>query len=281
MKTLLILLIALTVVHQSAEAQHGDHEGHSSAAARNHDAGTAEFVRLARAGAERYRDRENAIRAGFRRVGGDFPFMGEHWVNAGKIVNGKFDPSDPPILTYVTLDGQPKLLGVVYAVALKRGESPPSVPGSAGGWHEHNASVDEESFAEHSHGLSASGEETRLAILHLWLELPNPDGLFKADNLALPFFRRGLRHPSKITRGAASALALASGSDEFFRMQLQGLTESEAVSGGDETLEPQVRDAADSARQIVTNRNGVELNQKELAELGSIWEKLHAALQKK
>jgi hypothetical protein len=53
----------------------------------------------------RFADRRLAIAAGYRRIGTDFPAMGEHWLLTGAILHAEVDPARPTMLTYVTVDG--------------------------------------------------------------------------------------------------------------------------------------------------------------------------------
>ena len=219
--TLVLVLVTASAGAQQPAA-HGAHISDTRSAE------IAEFVAAARRGSELYRDRNAAIAAGFRRLGGDFPSMGEHWAHPGKVIAGRFDVADPPMLTYANIEGKPVLLGVVYAVPLERGEHPPALPGGINAWHEHNGTVDEESFLpEHGGDHSAMHAGTRLAILHVWTLLPNPAGDFAAENWALPFARLHLRAPALIPEGAARALSLLSGAGEFY----SNLLEAELPAG--------------------------------------------------
>lgn len=184
------------------------------------DSALNQFLAQARAGTDQFRERSAAIAAGYRRLGMDFPSMGEHWVNPGLVLEGHFDASRPAMLSYVEIEGKPVLTGVVYAIPLAPGEKPPAIPGSAGMWHEHNGTVDEESMLpeHHSEHLSASANTagTRLAILHAWTGVSNPAGIFEAENWALPFARLGLTISTSFPTGAARALSLLTGGEEYY-----------------------------------------------------------------
>ncbi len=141
------------------------------------------------------------------------------------VLAGDFDAARPAILSYIVIDGQPTLAGVVYAIPLMNGAKPPRVPGNAGMWHEHNGSVDEESLlsahgGEHqSHGQHSdptTTDGTRLAVLHAWVGVPNPAGPFTTENWALPFARLGFPAPDPIPVGAARALSLAAGAKDYY-----------------------------------------------------------------
>ena len=50
-----------------------------------------QFVAQARVAANRFRSLDSAIADGYRRLGMDFPAMGEHWVNRSAVLAGKLD----------------------------------------------------------------------------------------------------------------------------------------------------------------------------------------------
>ena len=52
-------------------------------------------------------DQRVAVLDGYRRIGRDFPGMGEHRIRIGLIFDGRFDPSRPEVLNYVDVDGTP------------------------------------------------------------------------------------------------------------------------------------------------------------------------------
>ncbi len=242
------------------------------------DAATTAFIAAARAGAERYRDRDVAIASGFRRLGMDFPSMGEHWVNPGKVMAGKFDPADPAMLTYATIRGKVTLLGVVYAVPLAAGADPPPLPGGVNLWHEHNGTVDEESMLpEHHSSTHSERNTTRLAILHLWLWVPNSEGLFSADDWSLPFVRLGLEAPSDASRwiDAARALSLVSGGEHFYTNLMRESTPTGQLSG------PQAAAMKEAVSRVAGIAARVQppghVSDAQLAELREIWRALAGA----
>jgi len=176
------------------------------------DSALAAFVARARAGTEALRDPEAARAAGYRPVGPDFPGMGRHWIHTALILRSTPDPAQPPVLEFAELNGTPTLVGVAYAV-LVTGDSPPaSLPVPAKAWHFHQGTVDEESFLRNHAGAGhPTGPGPRLAVVHAWIWLDNPAGLFATDNWALPYARLGLSVPLHVSRAAARALALAAG----------------------------------------------------------------------
>ena len=142
--------------------------------------------------------------------------MGEHWANGEIVVRGEFDARRPGLLTYARVNGVPTLTGVVYALPLADSEAPPPFPFDRSHWHDHIGTVEDESLLlahDAPHGPTGG---LRLAVLHAWIWLDNPDGTFVTDNWALPYARLGLRAPATAPGGAARALALVSGAMPYY-----------------------------------------------------------------
>jgi hypothetical protein len=179
------------------------------------------FVEDVRAATARYHDRAAAIADGYRRIGPDFPSMGEHWVSIPLVVRGEVDRRHPPILEYVTVAGRPRLAGVAYTQLVREGPPQAPLPAPASAWHHHAGSVDEESFIL-GHAASAGAWDSaagpRIAVLHAWIWLENPAGIFATDNWALPFHRLGIEPPpgSEEPTPVALAAALATGGQAYF-----------------------------------------------------------------
>ncbi len=247
-----------------------DHSSHSDRAQQvvpHTDAAIDSLLGIARRASETFSDRSAAIAAGYRRVGMDFPSMGEHWVNPALVLEERFDVARPAILTYTVVQGRPTLLGVVYAIPLAPGVEPPAAFGPEATWHEHNGSVEEESLLPEHHSMSmpSSVSGTRLAILHAWVRAPNPDGVFAAENWALPFLRVGLDVPVGFPKGAARAISLLSGGERYFR-ELAGEAANAAVA-------PALERCADVARSVVSRARarGHALGPADLEELDGAW----------
>lgn len=190
---------------------------HPSPAVPGSTSNVENLLQSAREATAHYRDRNVAIAAGYRRVGRDFPSMGEHWLNPKLIVEGKLDVTRPQILTYVKVDGRPVLTGVVYAIPLEQGESPPDIFGIDARWHEHNGSVDEEGLLPEHHSAPSANTGTRVAFLHAWVHVRGSEGTFDAENWAIPFIRLELPVPDRFPNGASRALSLLTGGDDFFK----------------------------------------------------------------
>jgi len=188
--------------------------------------GVASFLERARAAAAPYRDRRVAIAEGYRRIGGDFPGMGEHWIHIGRVFDGRLDPERPEVLSYVVLHDVPTLTGVAWIVPLLEGEPVPEFPAPAALWHEHVGSLDDETLAPR-HDRSGRGEGARLAMLHTWIWVANPEGPFAADNWALPWRRLGREPPPAAPAASGRALSLVGPTQEYWTAMVRG------AGGGD------------------------------------------------
>ena len=177
------------------------------------------FLALARRGTERYADPAVAGREGFRRVGVEFPAMGEHWVNLARVMADTLDAASPSVLTYARIRGRLTLVGVGYTDIMSPGEQPPAFQREH--WHEHNGSIAEESLARPASG-GARDDALRVAILHAWTPLANPAGAFVTDNVALPFARHGLAPAEGADPRLVAALALAAGTADYYELASRG-----------------------------------------------------------
>ncbi len=207
------LLAALVLAAPLAHAQHV-HPARAPAGESQAEA-EATFLREVRDAIRPFADQRAASAAGFRPLGPDMPHMGQHWVHPGRAVSRDFDPAAPAMLTYLDVDGVPVLTGAAFTVPVAGGEAPPAFP-YEGAWHAHAGRLMDEAFGLVPHGVRDE-DRPRLAMLHAWTEAANPDGVWAADNWALPFVRRGLVVPEHVPPAAGRAVALVAGYAEFFR----------------------------------------------------------------
>lgn len=222
----------VSAVARASEAQHTGQGKPSPVAPQD---SVAAFIARARAATEKYKDQHAAAADGYRRLGPDFPAMGEHWANGEIVSVGEFDASRPGLLTYARINGVPTLTGVVYALPLTDDESPPQFPFDRSLWHDHIGTVEDESLLlahDAPHGPTGG---LRLAVLHAWIWLENPAGTFVTDNWALPYARLGLGASDPAPAGAARALALVGGSMPYYialaeRVGLPSDAERERIS---------------------------------------------------
>ncbi len=236
------------------------------------------FIDEVRLGAARFRERARAVQEGYRRVGPDFPGMGEHWVQLSRVAAGGVDPSAPPILTYLEIDGRPVLTGVAFAVALGPGEAPPETPAGPGAWHDHADFVDEEALILDSRSSAAHGHEhrpgatvPRLSMLHVWTEVETAAGPFEQNNWALPYLRLGLEPPEDITPGAARALSLLEGGGRYYRNLLVRAT---AAGTTDAELIGQMLDRAVTRVRALARNLGAADDTPSTTALASAWNAL-------
>jgi hypothetical protein len=217
------LLVALAVALAPSGSTQLSSRCHAAATSLS----TASFIECARAGTERYRDQAAAILDGYRRIGRDFPAMGEHWIRVGLVFDGGLDASRPEVLIYVSVNGKPQLLGVAYAVPLLRGEHPPDGPAGPDAWHDHSRTVDEETVLPLHHAPGTARDGARLAMMHAWIWSPNPEGMFAANNWAIPYIRLGLTpHPTS-SASVAKALSLATGGRDYFELAVESAARSQ------------------------------------------------------
>ena len=219
----------------------------SAAPVRAQERNAAAFLAEARRASERYRDQANAVADGYRAIGPDFPSMGVHWVSIALVAQDTLDPHHPQILEYAPIAGRPTLVGVAWALPLSEGRRVPDFPAEPHAWHYHSGSVDEESFVA-SHGDPAHHPPSgpTVAVLHAWVWLDNPDGPFATDNWALPWARLGLTRPAAASRDASRMVALAGGSERYFRVLFR-------VVG-----QPEPADTAAIAAAVARGRAGAE-----------------------
>lgn len=185
-----------------------------------------ELARAVRRTTERFGDRSEAIRSGYRRLGPDFPGMGEHWIHPGLMMRGVVDPTRPPLLSYVVRDDHPVLVGLGFALPLAPEEDPPPDPFGREAWHDHSGTVDEEVvLLNHPATVDRSGGGHRLAVVHVWSGLENPDGILVQNNWALPFWRVGLEAPASVSVHAARGLSLAYGGRTYYLELLERATD--------------------------------------------------------
>ncbi|MDQ6829857.1 MAG: hypothetical protein M3081_13440 [Gemmatimonadota bacterium] len=214
-----------------------------------------------------YEDRNAAIRAGYRRIGIDFPSMGEHWVDPSRVIEPRFDATRPAMLAYTMVDGRPELVGVVFAIALAPNETAPLLPGADAFWHEHSGSVSDEALLSEHRTSPSDTAGTRVAVLHAWTHVANPAGPYATENWALPFRRLHLEVPVPLPLRAARAVSLATngGGEEYFRMLFH---DSASV----------VR-AATAANVLLAHRSDpARLSAVDLNALDAIWRRLLDAL---
>lgn len=174
-----------------------------------------------RAATERYRDHANAVADGYRLFGRESPLMGEHWYRKD-LVGRPLDLRHPSTLQYANIGGRKVLVGVAYTVYRRPGDPvPEGFAGSLDHWHTHDMVHLAETVSEdrpfvhwlverriREGKLGLPGGRTLLTMVHAWIWLPNPDGMFAMQHRALPYLRAGLPAAWAATGDTASALGV-------------------------------------------------------------------------
>ena len=223
-KALLLALAALASVAAPGQAQeHRGHAGHDTAS----HSGGAEVEALARQIAAvrkatvKYQEIREAQRDGFRRfAGGEAPLVGEHWYRRD-LVDAPLDLARPSTLMYATIGGERRLIGVAYTVYQRPGEAlPEGFAGADDAWHVHDIPELARVLTEDrpvlgwlvgrriDRGRVGPGDgRTQLVMVHAWLWLDNPDGMFGMHHRALPYLQAGLPAEWADARGGNEAAA--------------------------------------------------------------------------
>lgn len=277
-QSLLVLAACLTLGHSAgARAQAPTGQPSMAESSGGDSAAVTAFVAAARAGTVRYRDRSEAVRAGYRKLGPDFPGMGEHWINLGRVFDEAFDPTTPSMLSYATIDGVPTLIGVVYARPLLAGEEPPDTPAGRGAWHDHALTVEEEALAlahvPHAHGGVTTA---RISLLHAWVWLENPRGTFASDNWALPFARLGRTVVGPPSPAAAKAASLISGGDAHVSWVIDRLAKPDSVERV--AIEAVMRAIQQRVLESLAPATGESVSPSEMQALEQAWRAMWAEI---
>jgi hypothetical protein len=173
---------------------------------------------------ERYRDHERARQDGYELFGTEGPLMGEHWYRPD-LVHEPLALDRPSTLQYAVIDGERRLVGVAYTTYRRPTDPmPEGFAGSDDHWHVHDVVKLARAISEGrpvlrwltenriTRGKMGGGDgRTQLTMLHAWIWLDNPDGMFANDHPVLPYLRAGLPAPwaAKDRLDAARGVALA------------------------------------------------------------------------
>lgn len=237
---------------------------------------TEAFVACARAATDKYRDHAAAVRDGYRRIGGDFPGMGEHWIRVSLLFDRVFDPARPELLSYVVVEGRRRLLGVAYAVPLVGDDVPPPTPAGPSAWHDHSGTIDEETVLPQHHTHGGAGPAPRLAMLHAWIWSSNADGVFAADNWDIPALRLGLTPPAAGPATIGKTLSLVVGGRTYVERAIEAST---ALSATERTGVDRALDRALSAAEAtVKGLAGTAIGDADRLRLAGIWAALWAEI---
>ncbi|MEL7137865.1 MAG: hypothetical protein AAFP67_02390 [Pseudomonadota bacterium] len=171
----------------------------------------------------RYEDFAVAEAEGWRPFGDEEPLMGRHYhLPDGVDYSGREtvpDPARPSNLMYSTIGGEQVLTGVAFGIRIAAGEDlPEGFPGSADVWHVHDIPEVVDAATQSrpvlrflaglwlEHGFSGTEDgRDRLAMVHVWATLDNPDGVFAHHNRLVPYLKHGL--PPRFADGASTEAA--------------------------------------------------------------------------
>ncbi|HUF25353.1 MAG TPA: hypothetical protein VMM18_00125 [Gemmatimonadaceae bacterium] len=248
-------------------------------------AAEAAFIAKALAGTARFQDVAVAEEAGYRRLGGDLPSLGQHWVHGGRVLADTLDPASPSILVYVSVAGRPVLAGVAYTRLLAPGASPPAFPRSQpNAWHEHNGAVENEVLptAHHAaHGAGGSDARLRIAVMHAWIWIANPAGVWESDNWGLPHVRLGLEPRAGPPGLDARALSLAASAQYYLRaIAGVGALTTDELTRVEIVLAEHATRAADEAARVLA-RPAIENEPARVGDdpaLAGIWDSLWTSI---
>jgi hypothetical protein len=166
----------------------------------------AQQIAAVREATARYQDVEEARRDGFVLfAGGEAPLMGEHWYRKDR-VKDSLALARPSTLQYATIGGERRLVGVAYTVYQRPDEPlPEGFAGDADHWHVHDIPMLARAVSARSpvlrwlvnrrieHDRIGAGDgRTQLVMVHAWIWLDNPDGMFALRHRALPYLKAGL-----------------------------------------------------------------------------------------
>ena len=151
------------------------------------------------------------------------PFQGQHWLHSWRVFGGSPDVDSPSFVMFVPVGASWRPVGVAYS---RRIDQAASIPGDLAGakvpWHVHQPCIvipgEGEALADGEEDCRARGGVPRqraIAMVHAWT-VPNPEGPFAHDNVAIPYWITGLRQPrasdvstpDRARRTRALALAL-------------------------------------------------------------------------
>lgn len=158
---------------------------------------TVTDLERARQATARYKNIQVAEADGYQQVGSEFPGMGVHFVRTLEVKN--FEIEKPPILLYhhdLSAPGGYSLVGVGYMWNGPEGPDGqplnPPFPKSLARWHRHD-NVCMLPGLENPHALNENECREKGGhfvaqtqwLVHAWIWLDNPDGVFTAENPTL------------------------------------------------------------------------------------------------
>ena len=174
------------------------------------------------------------------------PFQGQHWLHRWRVFGGSPGTTAPSFLMFVPLNGSWQLAGLAYSRRISQDSVVPTTLGDVPTpWHLHQPCFvvpgEGEALADGEPDGRARGGMPRppqIAMVHAWTAVPNPEGPFAHDNVALPYWVVGLTLPRPADLSTPPrarrirALGLALGETYGARMPYARLVESVSPMAG-------------------------------------------------
>ncbi len=230
-----------------------------------------------RAAIQKYRDFSVAKREGWKSFGDDEPLMGKHFYNdeaPDYIAGDPLDFSRPNNLMYTEIDGEQVLTGVAFVVRLGEGEPmPQGFAGHDDRWHAHDFVAAIEAATEERPILGwlanrwlddnyrkKGDNRGRLAMVHAWVTMENPDGIFADYNRTIPYKKLGLPdgywHGASVETARGLNLATEGGCDaQNGTLWIANISRSQ-----DRTIKAACRDGAEAVRSAIAQGGKERIN---------------------
>jgi hypothetical protein len=201
-----LALAALALMALPAFAtQHQHHEPPTPLAKTPASPPLASQIDEVRQATARYKDHAVAREDGYRLFGNEGALMGEHWYRSD-LVRQPLALDHPSTLQYATISNERRLVGVAYTTYRRPTDPmPEGFTGSDDHWHVHDVVKLARAISEGrpllrwltenkiTRGKLGGGDgRTHLTMVHAWIWLENPDGMFANDHPVLPYLRAGL-----------------------------------------------------------------------------------------
>ncbi len=131
------------------------------------------------------------------------PFQGQHWLHRWRVAGGSPDLDSPSFVMFAPVQGTWKQAGLAYSRRIGPDSlMPTELGGVATPWHLHQPCAfvpgEGDVLADGGDDCKARGGYPRppeIAMVHVWT-IPNPEGPFAHDNVALPYWVTGLPLPT-------------------------------------------------------------------------------------
>jgi hypothetical protein len=237
--TLLLLLVTLPAAPAAAQHMHGGQGG----------PGAERVLVAARRAAGLIPDTAAARAAGYvpieeLGIPDRNPFQGQHWYNGAHSDTMPAPALEtPPFVMFAPVNGSLQRIAVAYATRLRI--DAPVHPGlgedSTAMWHSHvlchftlpsgRPIVDQVPDTSVCRARGGEPRPRKTVMIHVWTDIPNPEGIYGHDNPALPFVVLGLTPPPKSGR-ASRELALALGESYGARIENGYLIEQANENAG-------------------------------------------------